>query len=474
MSKELKDILMNFGQGHLLKFWNDLNEKEQQVLASQIEEVNWSEIDSLIKNYVLKKPEIKIPEDLSPAPYFPLEPKDAEQRALYCRAIERGKTLLAESKIAAFTVAGGQGTRLGFNGPKGTYPITPIKGKSLFQYFAERIKRASEKYSALIPWYIMTSDMNHSETVSFFESHGFFGLDKGNVMFFKQGTMPAIGRDGKILLDTKGTLALSPNGHGGSLLGLRKSGAIADMTRRGVEYISYFQVDNPLVPIIDLLFIGLHEITKSEMSAIMLSKTGPFEKLGNFCVSDGKTLIIEYSDMPSALTEKRNGDGSLSFIAGSPAIHIISRSFVERLTQNDSISLPWHRADKKVPFVNDNGVRIEPEKENAVKLESFIFDALPIAKKTMILEARRDKQFAPTKNKTGVDSVESCREMLIERDAEWIEKFAEVKIPRKADGKADCKVELSPALFFDEEDVSSRKEIIKSKIIKRGGSVYFE
>lgn len=474
MVKELYDRLSKFGQEHLLKFWSELNQEEQGVLSTQINEINWKEIDGLIKEYVLKKPVIRIPDDLAPAPFFTLEPKTKEQKELYTEAIEKAKSLLSASKVAAFTVAGGQGTRLGFNGPKGTYPITPIKGKSLFQYFAERIKRASEKYSATIPWYIMTSDMNHSETVSFFESNNFFGLSKSNVMFFRQGTMPAIGLDGKILLDSKFTLALSPNGHGGSLLGLHKSGALADMTKRGVEYISYFQVDNPLVPIIDLLFIGLHAITESEMSGIMLSKTGSFEKLGNFCVSNDRTMIIEYSDMPNALAEKRNSDGSLAFIAGSPAIHIISKSFVERLTKNDSISLPWHRADKKVPFIDEKGVRIVPDKENAVKLESFIFDALPIADKTMILEAKRENQFAPTKNKTGVDSVESCREMLIERDAEWLEVCAGVKIPRKANRKADCIVELSGAVYFDEEDLALNKAKLKGKQLSTGNSVYFE
>ena len=472
MNNELQTKLVKFGQEHLLKFWSELSNAEKENLSGQLAEIDWNEMDRLIKEYVLKKPDVNIPSDLSPAPFYPLKPKDAEQAALYDKAVEKGKELIRASKVAAFTVAGGQGTRLGFNGPKGTYPITPVEGKTLFRYFAEKISRASEKYGCTIPWYIMTSDMNHADTVEAFESNKYFGLSKVNVMFFRQGTMPAIGRDGKILLDTKSSLALSPNGHGGSLLALLKSGALADMTKRGIEYISYFQVDNPLVPITDPLFIGLHDLANSEMSAIMISKTGPFEKLGNFCVSNGKTMIIEYSDLPNNLAEKRNPGGSLSFIAGSPAIHVISRSFVERLTANGFISLPWHRADKKVAYTNENGIRIEPDKENAVKLETFIFDALPMADKTMILEGERTKQFAPTKNKTGVDSVESCQQMMVEKDAEWIEKYAGVKIPRKADGKLDCVIELSPAVFLDEEDVSSRKTKIAAAKIERGTSVY--
>ncbi|HBM15682.1 MAG TPA: 2-alkenal reductase [Lentisphaeria bacterium] len=474
MINEISEKLAGFGQEHLLKFWEELSSKEQGILVSQLNDIDWKDLDKLIKEYILKKPDIKIPSDLSPAPFYPLIPKNKEHQELYEQAVIRGKELIAESKIAAFTVAGGQGTRLGFNGPKGTYPITPVKGKTLFQYFAEKIARASEKYSASIPWYIMTSDMNHADTEKAFESNKYFGLDKKNVMFFKQGTMPAIGRDGKVLLDTKYSLALSPNGHGGSLLALRKSGALDDMNKRGIEHISYFQVDNPLVPITDPLFIGLHELMKSEMSAIMIPKTGPFEKLGNFCISEGKTMIIEYSDLPNALAEKKNSDGTLAFIAGSPAIHIISKTFVERLTANGFISLPWHRADKKVAYTNDSGVRVEPDKENAVKLETFIFDALPLANNTLILEGDRCKQFAPTKNKTGIDSVESCRQMLIDRDAEWIEKYAGVHIPKSLQGKPDCILELSPAVYLDEEDVAMRKTNMILQKITRGSSEYFE
>ena len=202
------------------------------------------------------------------------------------------------------------------------------------------------------------------------------------------------------------------------------------------------------------LFLGLHDLEQSEMSAIMLAKTGPFEKLGNFCVTNGRLEIIEYSDLPAALAESRNPDGSLRFIAGSPAIHMISRSFIEQLTVGGSLKLPWHRADKKVPYVDDTGCLIKPDAPNAVKLESFIFDAMPLAKRTMVLEGDRSSVFAPTKNPTGVDSVESCREMLIERDAKRLE-AAGVRIPRTADGRVDAKIELSPLAVFDDEDAAA-------------------
>jgi UDP-N-acetylglucosamine/UDP-N-acetylgalactosamine diphosphorylase len=223
------------------------------------------------------------------------------------------------------------------------------------------------------------------------------------------------------------------------------------MKSDGVEYISYFQVDNPLVSVVDPLFIGLHALEKSDMSAIMLAKTNAFEKLGNFCVSANKLMIIEYSDLPENLAKAKNSDGSLKFIAGSPAIHVLSRKFVDDLTKDGRLQLPWHRADKKIKFINDNGDLIVPDENNGVKLESFIFDALELAAKTMVLEAAREEEFAPTKNKTGVDSIESCREMLIERDAKRLEK-AGVKVPRDLAGKVSVKLEISPLVVIDDED----------------------
>ena len=325
-----------------------------------------------------------------------------------------------------------------------------------------------------IPWYIMTSEMNDKATRTFFEQHSYFGLDRKNIMFFKQGTMPAISYEGKVLLDKKFSIALAPNGHGGSLLALRNSGALKDMKTRGVKYISYFQVDNPLVSVVNPLLIGLHVLESSDMSSIMLSKTGPFEKLGNFCVSNGKLMIIEYSDMPKELSEEVDESGKLCFIAGSPAIHVISCDFIESLTTDGNISLPWHRADKKVVYIDKNGRKLDPNEVNAVKLETFIFDALTLANKTIILEAVREEEFAPTKNKTGVDSVESCRCMLIERDAKRLERIVGIKLPRKANGELNCTVELSPLRYLDEEDVEANVNELSLNTPKAGEKVYYE
>ena len=450
LAPELRAAIEKAGQSHLLEYSSEL-------LAAQLKEIDWELLPELIANYVVKKPQISIPEDLQPAPYFPLVPRNKEEEEKKARAQALGIELLKSGKAACLTVAGGQGTRLGFDGPKGTYPIGPVSGRTLFEYFAQSIARAEEKFGAPIRWYVMTSALNREATETFFRENGNLGLREDQVFFFTQGTMPAIGYDGKLLMSSPDSLALSPDGHGGTLLALRKSGALEQMKKDGVEYISYFQVDNPLVPVVNPLFIGMHALEKADMSAIMLAKTNAFEKLGNFCVTNGHLEIIEYSDLPAELAESRNPDGSLRFISGSPAIHVISRAFVERLTASGKLDLPWHRADKKIPSISDP----KPEAPNGVKLESFIFDALALAEKTLVLEGDRAEMFAPTKNPTGVDSVESCREMLIARDLRRL-RAAGVKVGE------NVKVELSPRRVFDDEDAIQLAADLKLEEIPGG------
>jgi UDP-N-acetylglucosamine/UDP-N-acetylgalactosamine diphosphorylase len=461
-SEKLKKTLIDAGQEHLIDYLNRLDPDGYAKLAGQLRAIDFERLSRLIRDYVLNVPSVELPETVEPAPYHPAVPENDEQAERYAEAEKLGMELLGAGKVCALTVAGGQGSRLGFDGPKGTYPITPVKKKTLFQYFAESLARAGEKFGAAVPWYVMTSEVNDADTRSYFQENGFFGLNPDDVFFFTQGTMPAVSMDGKLLMGTECSLALAPDGHGGTLLALRKSGGLDDMAKRGVEQISYFQVDNPLVSVVNPLFIGLHAMERSEMSSRALIKTGPDEKLGNFCMVDGKLTIIEYSDMPAELAEKRDDDGRLTFRAGSPAIHVIAREFVERLTKDGDLRLPWHRAEKKVPYVTPSGERVTPDSPNAIKLETFIFDAIPLASRTMILEADRGSEFAPVKNKSGVDSAESCRRMLLERDAGMLE-AAGVAIPRFDDGSPNCVVELSPRSFFDVDD-------LKEHIIESGGA----
>jgi UDP-N-acetylglucosamine/UDP-N-acetylgalactosamine diphosphorylase len=445
--------LAKHGQEHLLRFYNELGFDEQKKLLEQLESQDWTMIDNLIETYVRHEPETSLSQQIMPAPYYPAEAgKHAEK---YAEAEGLGKKLIAEGKVAAFTVAGGQGTRLGYDGPKGMFTAT-YSGKSLFQTFAEQLRKAQEKYSATIPWYIMTSPMNDAATRAFFKENNYFGLDSHNVMFFPQGTLPSIVLDGKLLLSSPSDLALNADGHGGSLRALRRSGALGDMKKRGIEYLSYIQVDNPNVKIIDPLFIGLHALDNAEMSAKMLPKSHAKEKVGNFCLQDGKVSIIEYSDMPAELADLRNDDSSLAFNAGSIAIHVISVGFIDRLTSGADAKLPYHRAIKAVPFVDDSGQVVKPAKPNAVKLERFIFDALPLAKHAVILETDRVEEFAPIKNAEGDDSPMSSKQLQTERAARWLEKHG-VKVPRNADGTVNAVIEISPLTATHLDDLAKVK-----------------
>jgi len=444
------------GQQHVLAFFDTLDTAAQRGLLDQLASVNLDSIPALVSGYVKSKPKHDAAAAPEPVPFFGLGGSATSGGSAWdvAQATKHGEDLIAAGKVAAFTVAGGQGTRLGFDGPKGCYPGGAVTGKPLFACLAEWILATQRKYakgpaSLTIPWYIMTSPLNHAATVAFFEKNAYFGLAKSNVMFFPQGMMPAFDMaTGKMLLSAPGELALSPDGHGGSLAALVRSGAIADMKRRGVEILSYTQIDNPLVRVIDPAFIGLHAQgagSSGQMSSKMIPKAAPDEKVGVFCRLGGKTAMMEYSDLPAELARKVDGAGKAVFNAGNPAIHILSVSFIEQLaTAGSGVAMPLHRAEKKVPFVDlATGKQAEPTSPNAIKLELFIFDALALCQGSIVLETDRAEEFAPIKNATGTDSAESSRAMQTARAARWIEQ-AGGSVPRRPDGTPDCVLELSP------------------------------
>ncbi|MBL8999844.1 MAG: UDPGP type 1 family protein [Phycisphaerae bacterium] len=450
MSKieELRTRLARVGQTHLLNFTERLDAAGREALLAQIGSIDIEALPALIDGYVKNKPAFVLPPDIGPAPYYPRK-ADAPLRPWDRAGMEKaGTELIRAGKIAAFTVAGGQGSRLGFEGPKGCYPAGAVTDKSLFQIFAEHFVGARSRYGVRVPWYIMTSPLNHEATVGFFEQHGYFGLPKEDVSFFRQGVLPSLDiRDGRVLLAGPGEVATNPDGHGGCVKALSVSGSLADMRRRGIEHISYFQVDNPLVRPLDPAFIGLHAAapdSSGEMSSKMIPKAYPEEKVGVFCQSAGKVEVIEYSDLPMDLQKQRLPDGSLRFIAGSIAIHMMSVEFVERLANDPKFALPYHRAEKKIPcFDPETGAPVNPTTNNGVKLEKFVFDALSLCRASIVYEADRTEEFGPIKNATGVDSIETSKALQTERAARWLEARG-VRVPRKPDGTPDCVLEISP------------------------------
>jgi UDP-N-acetylglucosamine/UDP-N-acetylgalactosamine diphosphorylase len=470
---ELKTLLAGHNQAHLLAFWDELTPARKQGLRKQIESLDLATIDGWVAELVKGSTTRTPTENLAPAPFYPAHPPNATVKRKHTEAVRLGKELISAGKVAALVVAGGQGTRLGFDGPKGDFPISPVRNKTFFRMFAETIAAAAARYRATCPWYIMTSPLNHGQTLAIFEKNGHFGLDPDDVFIFRQGTLPNFAFDGRMLLADKYTIASSPDGHGGCLTALHKSGALADMKRRGIEHISYWQIDNPLVNVFDPLFIGLHALDQAEMSSKAVIKNDPFEKVGNFYLCDGKVTVIEYSDLPKELADARRPDPEGSrraFELGSIAIHIISTSFVERLSSR-GISLPLHRAVKKVACIDEQGCAIDPVESNGIKLESFIFDALPLASRSVILETIRSEEFAPTKNATGPDSVETTRAMMVARAAGWLES-ADIVVPRKPDGSPNCLLEIAPSFALYKEDL--RSLLARIPPIKHGASIYLE
>ena len=449
--------LSSIGQEHILHFYDRLDEAGKVRLLGQIDQVDWPEVSRLADAYVNRRPIFDLPDSLEPAPWWPCRPGDGQIQQ-YERARRSGEHLVRAGKVAAFTVAGGQGTRLGWDAPKGSFPGTPIRNLSLFGCLAEYILKTEAKFSVTVPWYVMTSLANDADTRDIFNRNQFFGLDRHQVMFFPQAMLPAFDiATGQALLEAPDCLSLSPNGHGGSLKALYTSGAIADMNARGVEQISYTQIDNPLVRVVDPLFIGLHAEAGAQMSSKMVPKAYPDERLGNFCLANGKVTVIEYSDLPGELANQRSADGQLRFRSGSTAIHMIRVDFVESLNQSPAgFVLPFHRAEKKVPFVElDSGQRVEPDDPNAVKLETFVFDALPLCSASIVYETDRTEEFAPIKNADAdqaVDSPQTSKQLQVERAARWLESKG-VRIPRRDDGQVEAVIEIRPSTAIEPDDL---------------------
>ena len=449
---DTKELFEQKGQGHVFQYWESLDEEEKRVLQEQADEIDLDELDGLVKQLVLSKKGSSTIDfsSLDPAPYEPL-PGDILGDEKWQKAKIDGEAALCSGRVAAFTVAGGQGTRLGYDRPKGTYPISPVNNKTLFQLFAEKIRAARCRYDCEIPWYLMTSHVNHEATVSFFRENNHFGLGEDSVRFFRQGRMPAVDFEGKILMESKRSIAMSPDGHGGALRALERNGILDEMEAKGLDLISYFQVDNPHVQVIDPYFLGFHVLSGSSMSSKMLPKAYEKEKLGHFCVLGDRLEIVEYSDMPDELTAQRDEKGQLRFIAGSVAIHIVSVDFIRKLTgKNSSIALPFHKALKKIACLGSNGEKVVPNEPNGLKFELFVFDALPVAGKPMIIETTRLGDFSPVKNAEGVDSAVTCRADQQRLFAQWLTDVG-VSVEKDSEGVPLRKIEVSPLFGYDLE-----------------------
>jgi UDP-N-acetylglucosamine/UDP-N-acetylgalactosamine diphosphorylase len=452
--------LNQHGQSHLLQWWGELNDDAKGRLAAELGAIDFGQLDGLIAELV-RNDAVAIPahDRVQPIEVIRLPQTDGE-RVVRRRAGDSGAHALAAGEVGVILVAGGSGTRLGYEGPKGTFPIGPVSSASLFQIHAEKIAALARRHGRTIPLYIMTSHENHDVTAAFFESHDRFGLE--HVRFFTQGQMPAVDRvTGKVLLAAKDRVALSPDGHGGTLAALAAPGpagapsCLDEMRDNGVRTLFYFQVDNPLVRIAEPSFIGLHREANAEVSFKVVERVSPDEKLGVVVAVDGRPQVIEYSDLPPELAGRRVPEGSLELWAGSIAVHIFERSFIERLVTEER--LPFHRALKKVSYIDQAGQNVKPEEPNGVKFEQFIFDALPRAERFTMVETDRAGEFEPLKNAVGPDSPATVHQRMSDQFANWLEQAGAV-IPRRPDGSVPFGIEISPLFALDAAELKSKIE----------------
>ncbi|MDA9859387.1 UDPGP type 1 family protein [Rubripirellula sp.] len=446
---ELQNRLKAHQQEHVLQFWDEISESQRKQLATQIDELDLVQLDALIAGQDAKQDFAAMAQVADPPPSVDAEGSGANWTTTEARL--RGEQAIRDGQVGAVIVAGGQGTRLGFPQPKGMFPIGPVSNRTLFQFFADRLIAIQQAYSVKIPLFVMTSEATDDETRAYFQEHNYLGLSPNDVVIFKQGTMPAVDAEsGKLLLAKKDSLALSPDGHGGTVAALQRSGCLQEAKERGVRQLAYIQVDNPLAHLCDPTLLGHHLMAESEMTTQVIRKRYATERVGNVVSIDGKVHIIEYSDLPESAAEATDEEGQLRLWAGNIAVHIIDVDFLQRVSDS-SDALPFHRALKKVPYLAPSGRLDNPAQPNATKFERFIFDLLPQAKNAFVVEVLPCQGFAPVKNADGAatDTPSLARRAISELHQAWIESSGGVV-------GSGVQVEINPRFAMNSGELSNK------------------
>ncbi len=416
--------LKRYHQSHLIAFWNTLNPTEQKTLESQLRSIDFAQLERLRKGHDASPDWADLSARAEPPPSIRLSESPSEASYIKQReeALALGDQTLRSGKLAMILVAGGQGTRLGFNLPKGMFRIGPLSNRTLFEMHVDRLRAMMKEYHVSIPLYIMTSPATDARTRIFFSENDCFGLGSDQLRIFCQGTMPAIDAEsGKILLSDRGEVSLSPDGHGGMLQAMSVHGCLDDAADHGIEHFFYGQVDNPLVEICDPVLIGHHIRANSEMTTQVVRKQTPTDRVGNVVTVDGRLQVIEYSDLPESAGKLVNSDGSLKLWAGNIAVHVFRHRFLDRV-QHSVEGLPFHRARKAVPHIDEQGNIVEPKQPNAIKFERFIFDLLPLAERGLVVEGDAACVFAPVKNADGAanETPASTKQAISNLHRSWL------------------------------------------------------
>lgn len=444
-----RSLLGENGQEHLLRFWSELDEFQRTELLDDISAIDFRLMNRLIETWVRNEPPAEHFKQIDPVPLIPkVEETDVQAR----EALDVGESALRAGRVGLFLVAGGQGTRLGFPGPKGAYPIGPVTKKTLFHFHAEKIHNLQRRYGCTLPWYIMVSDSNEAATRAFFEENSFFGLMPADIMFIRQRMVPCVDDAGKFMLDEPHRVATNPNGHGGCIPAMVENGVLDNARERGIDTLTYFQVDNWAVKVADPYFIGYHVMRGAEMSSKNHRKDNVREAVGVHCLCDGQYHVIEYSELdiyPQLL--EIDAKGNIVHAAGNPAIHILSTGFVQRVYDHYD-QFPWHRAHKKIPFINERGERVKPDKPNGYKFETFVFDALRFIRHAPVaLEIGRAGEYTPIKQFEGDNSVVAAWDRMNEYWADWLA-AAGHNVARDEAGKVAVRMEISPAFALTKRE----------------------
>jgi UDP-N-acetylglucosamine/UDP-N-acetylgalactosamine diphosphorylase len=431
------------GQGHVFRFWDDLDGTERGRLQVQARGID---LEAVVEGHrACFSRAGATPPSLEPVEVIALPERGGDPQAVK-QATERGEAALSEGRVGVMVVAGGQASRLGFSGPKGAFPIGPVSERSLFGVQAQKIRRLRSRFGVAIPWYVMTSPATDAATLAFFRVNDDFGLPDRDLFFFRQAMVPSFDFEGKLMLDRRDHIFENPDGHGGSLTALERSGALDDMATRGIDTLFYYQVDNPLVRMADPAFLGFHLLREAEISCKVIRKQDPAEKVGVVARVDGRVGVVEYTEIDEASRNLRDDQGDLVYAAGNTAIHVFDTTFVRRVARDAARLLPFHASAKKIPTVDEAGRVRTPDAPNGHKLERFVFDALGASERVAVVEADRANEYSPVKNAEGPDSPETSRRDLVARYRAWLSQ-AGVELPSE-----DTLIEIDHSRIDGAED----------------------
>ena len=403
-SQEVIAILKQYGQEHIIKFMENLNPEEKEKLENQILKIDFHQLSELYEN--AQKP-IEIKENkIDVINYIDKQKMSNSQKQ---ELSDIGGNIVATGKYAVVTMAGGQGSRLEHPGPKGTFKLDVYgKGKYLFEILVDNLKEANKKYQTTIPWYIMTSKENHDETYQFLEKNNCFGYNKNYVTLFKQGELPLMSLDGKLLIGKNKLIKLASDGNGGTFASLRISGALADMKERGIKWVFIGSVDNVLLKMVDTVLLGFAIKKGVQIASKSIAKANPHERVGVFCQMNGHPKVIEYSELPEKMAEEIDESGELKYGESHVMCNLFTIEAIEEISKQPLI---YHSAIKKNSYLDEKGKEVIPTEKNCYKFEAFIFDAFTFFDDIAILRGKREEDFAPVKNKEGVDSPKTAKEL---------------------------------------------------------------